>query len=31
LKENRKERYKERPPGRCKHRWEDNSKEDLKG
>jgi len=27
----KKERKKERPPGRCKHRWEDNSKKDLKG
>jgi hypothetical protein len=25
------ERKKEKPPGRCKHRWEDNSKKDLKG
>jgi hypothetical protein len=22
---------KERPRGRCNHRWEDNSKKDLKG
>jgi len=29
--ERKKERKKEKPPGRCKHRWEDNSKMDLKG